>query len=299
MFHRRRTKDCGDVGRPPVATRTFRWYHAELRDGVSINAFADLAGRYVKMSRATGDLDALRVRPRLDGLGFEPVTVVEFQQGAADLVTPAVQVRNAWSATRRSTHLLRGVVASPATGDGTQIDLARLTATTSVVSDLVDTSGLQTSAVAEIPPEFQETGLDGVFFTIGVTRATRTLRTMVAKVTDLTSWLDQGDGEDITVERLQRTFGNSLELIVADWDDTTLVNQAEVESWWGTSAVKAARFVAADTIDTTEEAQYAEETSALLTRILGGADRPRSLHPSPYVDAGDDTEVLLILLASG
>ncbi len=299
MFHRRRTKDCGDAGRPPVATRKFRWYHAQIGDTDSLNRFADLAGRYVKMSRASGDLDALRVRPRLDGLGFEPVTVVEFAQGAADLVTPAVQVRNAWSATRRSTHLLRGVVASPSTGDGTQIDLARLTATTSVVSDLVDTTALQTSAVAEIPPEFQETGLDGVFFTIGVDRPTRSLRMMVAKVTDLTSWLDQGDGDDITVERLRETFGDNLDTNVADWDDTTLVNQAEIESWWGGSAVKASRFVVASSIDTTARRNYAEEASALLTRILGGGDRPRSLAPSPYVDAGDDTEVLLILLASG
>ena len=213
MFHRRRTKDCGDAGQQaPVGTRRFRWYHAEIGDGDSLAAYADLAGRYVKMSRARGDIDAVRVRPRLDGLGFEPVTVVEFTQGTSDLATPAVDVRNAWSATRRSSHLLRGVVASPPTGDGTHVDLARLTATTSVVSDLVDTSGLQTSSISDIPPEFQEAGLDGVFFTIGVERPTRRLRGMVAKVRDLTGWLDQGDGEDITVERLRETFGDSLEL---------------------------------------------------------------------------------------
>ena len=299
MFHRRRTKDCGDAGQQaPVGTRRFRWYHAEVGDDGGLASFADLAGRYVKMSRARGDIDAVRVRPRVDGLGFEPVTVVEFAQGTSDLATPAVQVRNAWSATRRGSHLLRGVVASPPTGDGTHVDLARLTATTSVVSDLVDTSGLQTSAISDIPPEFQEAGLDGVFFTIGIDRPTRSLRTMVAKVRDLTSYLEEGDGEDITVERLRETFGDSLELIVAEWDDTTLVNQEDIESWWGGAAVKASRFVVAASIDTTEERNYAEETSALLTRLLGGNDRPRPLDPSPYVDAGDDTQVLLVVLAS-
>ncbi len=93
--------------------------------------------------------------------------------------------------------------------------------------------------------------LDGVFFTIGVDRPTRSLRMTVAKVTDLTSWLVQGDGEDITVERLRETFGDNPAQRGGVGRHHP-VNQAEIESWWGGSAVKAARFVVASSIDTTE-----------------------------------------------
>ncbi|UOT08376.1 hypothetical protein MPY17_39480 (plasmid) [Rhodococcus opacus] len=163
MFHRRRTRICAGPSELPKAIRRIRWLHAVTDDRSDLQRFASLAGRWEEH----GDTGRVRVQDRVDQLGFKEVAVAEFLEQSTELASSRVALRAAWSAAPRGSHLITGVVASPPTSDGEQVDLGRLGTATSAVADLIDTSHMRTSVTSAIPPEFQVTGIDGVFFTVG------------------------------------------------------------------------------------------------------------------------------------
>lgn len=297
MFHRRRTRTCAGAAPAPPATRRFRWLHATLDSEDQLERFGRLAGSWEAVRRAgsRGDLDALKVRERVAGLGFEPVTTVEFTQGRVDPASSPTVIRAAWGAADRGARLRLGVVASTPGREGVGVDLARLTATTSIVSDLVDTSAMTTSTLSEIPPEFQTVGIDGVFLTVGVRRSTaRLLQARVVRVRDIPPYLRQADGEPITRERLERTFAG-IDDFVSVWEDTTWVNRDDVVHWWGGSAVKHAVAVFSERLVEAGLDQDAGERADELGGELGFGPVER-LARGIWED--DETELLVVLLES-
>lgn len=231
MFHRRRTKDCGGVVEAPKAVRRFPWFHAVVDVDNDVEVVRALTAR----PRGGDALSGLA--GQLDAVGFEPVTTVEFLEQSADLHSSRSVLRAAWGSTDRGRLVLAGVVASPPTGEGTSIDLQRLSTVTSAVADLVDISQMEVRAVSKIPPEFQSPGIDGALFTIAVDRrdvepaAALLVRTTEQGWKMLTTTL--GEVEVMTPDTLREILGDDLDTFLATFEGSTLVNQADVVRWWG------------------------------------------------------------------
>jgi hypothetical protein len=295
FFHRRRTRTCGGAVERPPTIRRFGWLHAVTEPGVDLGRFAVLAGRFQK-ARLRGDLDAIRVRERLDDLGFEPVTTVEFAEQSTEVSSSTVALRAAFSAAPRGTHLVAGVAAAPPTSDGPHIDLGRLTAVTRAVSDLVDTSGMRMSTLSAIPPEFAQPGLDGVLFTVGTTPTlVRTTRGLLVR---LRSDIVFGRGvQELTRQVLRDMLDGELDAFVGEWAETSLVNRVDVQQWWGAPAVKASAWVGrADVAPGSPDEAHLQACANELTALLQ-SDSMRRHSRASWRD--EETEVLVLLLASG
>jgi hypothetical protein len=148
LFHRRRTRVCtGEVVEPPVRTRTYRLLHCKSDGAVEVPGALSGVG--------VNDCD------------FEPVATLEFPQGQVELRTPASVLRASWQASHRGNRLRMAGVGDLGPGDGEPVALGRLAVVQSLLADLVDGSEAQVRYLHQIPPEFQEPGLDGVMITVG------------------------------------------------------------------------------------------------------------------------------------
>lgn len=233
MFHRRRTKVCAGPSERPRSIRRFRWYHAVVAERADLERFRALAGRWAEAG--TDHIDEMRVPDRLDDLGFELVTSVEFEERRAELHSSLVALRTAWSAGDRGHRLLRALVAAPPTGDGVNVERQRLATVTSAVADLIDTSRLQTDALSHIPPEFQASGIDGVFFTVGHRRPDAELSHVLLVRATRKDW-DQIQQVAQQLDELDEEVFHSVftapATFVARFDGDNLVNRDEVVEWW-------------------------------------------------------------------
>ncbi|MGH3774179.1 MAG: hypothetical protein ACRDRR_00350 [Pseudonocardiaceae bacterium] len=156
LFHRRRTRVCaGEVVERPLRTRTYRLYHS-TRDDSDLRRFEALRAGFEPAEVA------------VDNLGFEPVATLEFLEGQVELRTPASVLRASWQAGDRGTRLRLALVGDLGPGDGEPVALARLATVRSLLADLVDSSQAGVVYLPAVPPEFQEPGLDGVMFTVGI-----------------------------------------------------------------------------------------------------------------------------------
>ncbi len=175
MFHRRRTKVCAEPVADAKTIRRYRWFHAVIDDFAELEKFGDLLGHWEKVTGGDYDVTATRVPIRLDQLGFEPVTEVEFPEGSSQLDSPLGQLRSAFQVSERGEQLRLGVVTHSIHAEGQSTARARLGTVTAGVSDLVDTSRLRTLVIGEIPAEFHTGGIDGAMFTVGVSKPEQTL----------------------------------------------------------------------------------------------------------------------------
>ena len=233
MFHRRRTKTCADSIERPRAVRRLQWFHALIDDVGSLSEYGALAGRWQRATRA-GDIDAVKLRDRLDHLGFVPVAIVEFPEQSTELASSRVALRAAWSASPRGSMIVAGIAASPPTGDGPSVDLGRLMTATSVVADLIDTSRMQTDVITEIPPEFQSSGIDGALFTIGYGRRdAETTNVLLVRVASVREAMDRLAGTASTT----RDALDQIDMFEvgpeAIWTGTEISNQGDLIHWLG------------------------------------------------------------------
>ncbi len=136
--HRRRVKSCGEATPAPAAVRRLRWFHAVVESDAVLEKYARLRGGWTGAD-AGDDAATRRVFARLDRLGFELVTTVEYPEQSTAPSSSIVALRAAWSAGDRGDRLVLGVSATHPTGDGLAVAKGRLTSAVAAVADLVDT----------------------------------------------------------------------------------------------------------------------------------------------------------------
>ncbi len=155
MFHRRRIVTCTDQLTPvQLGIRRYRAYHA------TVASRDELAG-FDALLAATG--------PRLDNLGFQLVSVLEFREGDAALLSSPAAVRVAWTAAPRGSELLWQGGGDIGTGDGDEVLVRRIDSYRSALAGLIDAAGVGRPVVmTAIPQEFTGVGTDGALFTIGL-----------------------------------------------------------------------------------------------------------------------------------
>jgi hypothetical protein len=233
MLHRRRVKQCSDtVVTPPIALRRFRWYHTtKVREQQDLKKAA--RGR-VRIEEIDGERMTVRERMSFVGLGFESVAVVEFEAGAVDLHSSIAALRTSWSTGQRGTVMTEAVIATAGRGEGAAVNSARLRAALAAVGDLIDTSRTNSAApLAEIPPEFEGSDIDGVILTAGATPiATSEVCAVVVRV-------GKNTGEQLRMALqetddpidLQRLIQREPAPVIALFVDDELTNMAEVGTW--------------------------------------------------------------------
>lgn len=276
MFHRRRTKECGGQTAPPRAVRRFPWYHAVVGPVHEQEAIRRLAGTWASVDASSDELMA-RVRARLDDLRFELVTTVEFPEASAELHSSRAVLRTAFGAGARGDRIFARAVASLPTGDGTSVDLGRLSSVTSAVADLIDTSGMDTQVISEIPPEFQTPGIDGALFTVGVelpdaatgdallVRRSRKEWQRVEMVAQQFDVVTQADMRDIL-------GGEQFDTFVARFAGDQLTNEADVVTWWGAGdEVMFAAVAASPSSDEPDPTVIRDRRAGELSQALGFA----------------------------
>jgi hypothetical protein len=286
MFHRRRTKQCSAVERPtPVAVRRFRWYHATLgADRQDLATLTSITGSLTSV--ATGGANSFaRVFARLDTLGFEPLTIVEFPADGTDLRSSTVALRTAWSTAPRGERMAVAVIATAGVGDGEVVNLGRLNTATGSVGDLIDIVKTRTRVVTEIPPDVQSAGLDGVVMTVGIERPPTV--TACAHVFRM---------ERAAFNRLMPALRNlrtldeirglltQLEVpdpIVAHFTDDAIGNGDEIRAWWpGRSVVSTViAFDRSIVGDATQVTRWMEPRTAALRAFIpvGELRRPEAV----------------------
>ena len=242
MFHRRRTRVCTDSVRDKaLVLQRFRWFHAvrpaadDLRARLStLDAWTDIAGSDAGVSA--------RVWARLDNLGFQPVTTVEFLEGSIDVHSSVAALRTAWSAGARGERLLAGLVATSGPGEGAALELGRLGSVTGAVGDLVDVSRLETRVLSDIPPEFQTEGMHGVLLTLATERpvdreCAHVFRVSKRLLGQIVPALPQLGSIDEVIQ-LTTELG-APPPVVATFEDALLTNAGELEADWnGHTAVE-------------------------------------------------------------
>ncbi|MDH3753797.1 MAG: hypothetical protein OEU32_07980 [Acidimicrobiia bacterium] len=241
MFHRRRNKVCA-MTRPdrPVGIRRHQWYHVVLKDGADLATLAKLGGRWEKSGRLSRDIDFIQVHDAVDDLGFEPVALLEFVEQSDALHSSLVELRSAWKAKARGDILLAGVVGENPGGDGATIATGRLMTTISSIADLVDTTGVTTDVLAEIPPEFQTGGIDGAIFTAGVARPKVTTECALLYRLDRAQRAQLAKGLAGAGEVTQKDIENVLQKLdipidsfVVRFNGPDIENKDAVLTWWG------------------------------------------------------------------
>lgn len=293
LFHRRRTKACAGVAERPVAIRHLQWFHALLQADDDLSRFTALVGAW-REATAGGGGDA-GLAARIDQLGFQPVAIVEFPEGSPQLASSRPALRSAWRTRDRGDSLVAGVVASPPASDGVHVDLARFTTATSLVADLVDLSRMQTSTIAEIPPEFRSPGIDGAFFTVGADRPViRSIHALLVREPDERFTVGNRDLEPLTRDVLEELLGDAFDVLVAHFDGTALTNRDEVIKWWGGRPVKQASYATTRDFARGENASEVEQCVASLLDSLGRA--PVAREPST-VWSDDETQFVVGLVA--
>jgi hypothetical protein len=277
MFHRRRVKVCGDVlTEQPTRLRRYRWHHAVVSSQADLEAVRALWGDWVQPGSDARDVDFLRVRAPVDGLGFEPVTTLEFSEGSSDLTSSLSAVRSSWGAADRGDLLRLGVVGDIGVGDGETVALARLAAARSAVTGLIDTSRTRIAVLPEVPAEFRGTGLDGVILTVGQQRApvaTECARVLRMSRDDLARLQDELDGRDgpsaTLLGEVMAEMGIAVDEVRAQFQGDALTNQDEVTAWWdGSSAQRAWVLFDRSVLDSgTEMAAWDRRLGTLQTRL--------------------------------
>ena len=234
MFHRRRTKVCGDaVGRPSTAVRRIRWYHAVRMAGQTASEFEDLSSW--REFGAAEAKSAARTWSPLSGLGFEPVATLEFEEGSIDLHSAVGTLRTAWSSAPRGSRLTSAVMATVGVGDGAAVERGRLQTATASIADLIDVANARLRNLDEIPPEFQSEGTHGVILTVGVERVVETRcahlfrldKERFARLTEILANFSTID--ELTTAA--RDMG-ALDPLIATFEDDRLANPDEVAAWW-------------------------------------------------------------------
>jgi len=241
MFHRRRTKRCADLDVPaPVAVRRFRWYHAVLGpDQQDLGRLSPIAG-FAPVD-VNGGAGFARVFARLDELGFEPVTIVEFPADGTGLQSSVVALRTAWSAASRGAQMRDAAIATAGVGDGEVVNLGRLNTATGAIGDLIDISKTQMRVLTEIPPDLQSAGLDGVLMTVGIQPAPT-----VTACAHLFRMGKTAFGRLMSALPNLRTLDairgllNQLQVpdpVVAHFTEEVVDNGDEIHAWWQGGAV--------------------------------------------------------------
>lgn len=249
MFHRRRVALCSDVlSEPPTQLRRYRWHHAVVSDRAELESLRALWGTWVQPGSEARDIDFLRVRQPVDGLGFEPVATLEFEADASDLQSSLPALHTSWTAAERGDRLAIGLVGDIGAGDGETLALARLASARSAVSHLIDTSRMRVSTLADVPAEFRGTGIDGVILTVGQQRApvaTECARLLRMSRDDLARLEDALQGRDelsITLlGEIMAEMGIDVDEVTAVFEEDRLTNPEALMVWWnGSSALRAA-----------------------------------------------------------
>ncbi len=286
LFHRRRTKVCGDdVVPPPTRTRTYRLYHRVLdrRQLDGGNGFADLRGRWVR------DEDGfVRADVPVDRLGFEPVATLEFLQDGVELQTSASVLRASWQAADRGSRLTIAGVGDLGEGDGEALALGRLRTVRSTVADLIDTTGAQLEYLLEIPPEFREPGLDGVMFTVGeqqVDRAClpiyRLSRAEHARVLDRLRQV----GETASIEEIIQGSDSTADVFRAEFVEEELVDPDGLRQQWGTFETLFG-VVGLPRATSDEERSLWRSRALQIARAIGTDNVPDEFPPTRATDCG-------------
>jgi hypothetical protein len=128
--------------------------------------------------------------------------------------------------------MTEAVIATAGRGEGAGVNSARLRAALAAVGDLIDTSRTDIAApLAEIPPEFEGSDIDGVILTAGATPiATSEVCALVVRIGHTTAerlWAAlQGGPFD-----LEKIVVREPTPVVARFQDDDLVNADEVAAW--------------------------------------------------------------------
>jgi hypothetical protein len=320
MFHRRRTIVCADdkVERP-TRTRTYRLFHAVAGD-LDLKRFEALRGRWARSADELFDLDPgtldeatrralraaaatgwIRADAAADGLGFEPVATLEFPEGLVDLSTPASVLRTSWQAADRGTELFLAAVGD--IGDGEAVALGRLATVRSLLSDLVDTTGVRVEHLLEIPPEFREPGLDGAMFTVGRTRVTRTCITVYGLTREAHKLIVEvvgSRGESVDVPALIAEFVDAADVLTetsAEFDGDALADPAAVRAAWGDRRPEdVVMGLPSATVEAGEEDTWRARALRIGEVIGFGDDQPRAVLAA---DPGGCGASLFVAVAPG
>jgi hypothetical protein len=297
MFHRRRNKVCGDVAvEQPKAIRKYRWFHAVIDDPRLLKRFATLAGTWSRSRRASADVQFLRVRDRVDQLGFEPVTTLEFVEESTELHSSLVALRADWNSAPRGSRLHGAAVGERTADEGPNVVIGRLMSAMSAVADLIDTSQTLTEVLAEIPPEYQSVGIHGAIFTVGVEQPTqahiarlyRMTRSESARFEDAVR--DVPTLDETTFEDLFRVLDIDVDIFDARYTTVEVDNHAELATWWGTSTdIGIVSVVSADVLaDAAAVAEWRDQRLPTLAGHLGAQGiefDPSRAWVSPHAEA--------------
>ncbi len=296
MFHRRRVVTCtGQVIPVQLGVRRYRTYHATIASRDGLQAFD-------KLLTASAS--------RLDDLGFQLVSVVEYREGDDALLSSLAALRAAWSAGERGTELLWQGGGDVSTGsDGEDVLVRRIDAYRSALAGLIDTSEVDPpEVITEIPPEYTGVGTDGAIFTIGlaappapptVTRVTQRglaltadqFERLLARLTAINA--DLGQVPESILRGLLAPLNIAPNLLDIEFENDQLTDpMAEAVKQWWASAVDGADRRPAEAVllvdSRVEEATgaAAEEARAdVVLTLLGGPTRSSSRTFGPVENA--------------
>ncbi len=316
FFHRRRTKRCARDVVTPVGVRRYRLHHAVIDDLSDLRRFEALSGVHARTADELPGFEvgniAARVRERSDldyahaflpvsGLGFRAVATLEFEAQTSRMLTPTSVLRNAWQAADRGTHLLLAAAGDIGRGDGEDVALGRLASARGAIADLIDQSRVRVVHLATIPPEFQESGLDGALFTVGFRREEPavggciTLLRLSPEAIEVLAKVFGDDLGDVTLDQILALLEKHqipADAFTATFDDgRAFLNDTAVKHWWGPiPPARAVHLLGAAAAGAGEEDLW-RDRSLVTTEALGLASLG---HEATIGDTGDCGSVLML-----
>lgn len=229
MFHRRRTKDCGETATPaPTRVIRYRWLHgiSESRETL-LERLRAAAG-----SGAEGGL----LEWLMKELDLTVVAAVEYAEGSTALASSVPALRAAWMNSERGDRLVASLGARWGAGEGAAIEGGRLASGVRALEGLVDATDVVSLVLADAPAMLQSEGFDGVFLTVGVARQTARAEIILvsrdgwARVRGLLT--DRAVGHEELLKLIRSSEQVFIEPFVAEFDGPDLADPDKLREWW-------------------------------------------------------------------
>lgn len=225
MFHRRRTKDCGETATPvPTRVIRYRWLHGISE---SLETLLEQLGAAAE----GGVLEQL-----MKVLDLTVVAAVEYAEGSTALASSVPALRAAWANSERGDRLVWSLSARWGAGEGAAIEGGRLASGVRALEGLVDATDVVSAVLADAPTELQSEGFDGVFLTVGVARQTARAEIILvsrdgwARVRGLLT--DRAVGHEELLELIRSAEQVFIEPFVAEFDGPDLADPDKLREWW-------------------------------------------------------------------